>query len=249
MRVIFTSVPNWFLAPDFVINAFSFLILLFFFVLCIQNYRLNKNKGMLYLGTGFALIALAQLAMVLTKFGIYYDTSFTTYIGKVIIQSNIVQSTDTIYNISIFMNKIFTLLGLYVIYRLPEKKKVMDFVLVFYFLILALFRNSVTDYLFHITAFCLFLLLAYRYHLLYKENKFSNTKILFIAFGVLAISRLLLIISHIEAVTVIADVLELGSYITLLVLIIKILKHGTKKEPDGYNLGHAEHHPGERRKH
>lgn len=249
MRFLFASVPNWFLAPDFIINVFSCLILLFFLILCIKNYKLNKNKGMLYLGIGFALIALAQLAIILTKFGLYYNTSFTSYIGSMIVNYNIVESTDTVYNTSIFLNKILILLGLYIIYRLPEKKKVFDFILVFYFLILAVFKGAVTNYLFHLTAFALLLLISYHYYSVYKKNKFSNTRILFIAFSVLAVSRLLFIISHIEIVTVIADVLELGSYITLLVLIIKILKHGKEKEQDGYNLRHAEYNPGKRGKH
>ncbi|MDD5699745.1 MAG: hypothetical protein PHH00_00935 [Candidatus Nanoarchaeia archaeon] len=249
MRFILASVPNWFLAPDFLINAFSCLILLFFLILCIRNYRLDRNKGMLYLGTGFAFIALAQLAIVLTKFGLYYDTSFTSYIGSAIVHSEIIQSTDTLYNASIFLNKAFTLLGLYVIFRLPKKKQFFDIAIIAYFLVLSIFAGSLTAYLFHLTAFGLFGLIASRYYSVYRKNKFENTKILSVAFAILALSRLLLLLSHIEIVTVIADVLELGSYITLLVLIIKILKHGKEKEPDGYNLRHAEYHPGKRGKH
>ncbi len=249
MRFILASVPNWFLAPDFLINAFSFLILLIFFVLCVRNYKLNKNKGMMYLGAGFAFIALAQLALVLTKFGLYYDTSFTTSIGSMIVQYNIVESTDTIYNASIFLNKAFTLLGLYTIFRLPKKKRFFDFVLVLYFLVISIFGGNLTTYIFHLTTFGLFALISYRYYIVYRENRFKNTKILSIAFAILAISHLLLILSHIETITVIADILELASYITLLILIIRILKHGKEKEPDGYHIRHAKYRPRERGKH
>jgi hypothetical protein len=204
---------------------------------------------MMHLGTGFAFIALAQLAIILTKFGLYYDTSFTTSIGTAIVHYNIVSSVDTLYDISIFLNKALTLIGLYVIFRLPKKKKFFDFVLILYFLVLSIFAGDLTGYLFYLTTFGLFALISYRYYSVYRKNKFPNTKILFIAFGMLALGKLLLILSHIEIVTVIADVLELASYITLLVLIIRILKHGKEKEQDGYNLGHAKHTPRKRGKH
>ncbi|MCL5730152.1 MAG: hypothetical protein M1165_01120 [Candidatus Pacearchaeota archaeon] len=92
MRFTFISAPHWFLAPDFLINVFSFLILLTFFILCVRSYKLNKNKGILYLGIGFAFIAVAQLALLMTKFGLYYDTSVTTAIGNTIIEYHIVKS-------------------------------------------------------------------------------------------------------------------------------------------------------------
>ena len=249
MRFILTSVPNWFLAPDFLINAFSFLILLSFFILCIKNYKLNKNKAMLYLGIGFASIAFAQLAIVLTKFGLYYDTTFTSYIGNAIVQSNIIGSTDTLYKLSIFFNKAFTLFGLYVIFRLPKQKRFFDVVLVAYFIVLSLFATNLTALLFHLTTFGLFALISYRYFLVYRKNKFDNTRMLFLAFALLALGRLLLLLSHIEIITVISDILELASYSTLLVLIIKILNHDTKKEQDGYNLRHAKYPPRKRGKH
>ena len=249
MRFIFASLPNWFLAPDFLINAFSFLILLIFFILCIRNYRTNKNKSMMYLGVGFAFIAFAQLAIIPTKFGLYYDTTFTTYLGNLIVNSHIIQSTNVFYNISIFLNKALTLIGLYVIFRLPKKKQFFDFVLVIYFVLLAIFGGDLTANLFYLTTLGLFALISYRYYSVYRKNKFLNTKMLFIAFGLLALSKLLLIIPSLGIVGVLADSVELLSYIVLLVLIIKILRHDTKKEQDGHNLGYAKHTPRKRGKH
>ena len=123
MRFAFISAPSWFLAPDVVINVFSFLILLTFFILCIKSYKLNKNKGIFYLGVGFASIALGQLAITMTKFVLYYHTTVAGAIGNAIIKYNIVSSVNVVYNLSIFLNGLFTLIGLYVIYRLPQKEK------------------------------------------------------------------------------------------------------------------------------
>ncbi len=251
MNFSFISAPNWFLTPDFLINVFSFIVLITFLILCIRNYKLDKkNKGMLYLGVGFGFIAIAQLAILMTKFGLYYDTSFTTYIGTAIIKYSIVNSTNTIYKIAILFYKALTLIGLYVIYRLPKKNKsIKDLFLIIYFVLLSVLGSDLVNYLFRITAMSLFALLSYSYYSIYKKNKFANTVILSIAFAILALSQLLFMMSQINAIVVLADFFELVSYIILLVLIIRILKHGTKKEPDGYNLRHAEYHPRKRRKH
>lgn len=251
MSFAFLSVPNWFLTPDFFISAFSFLVLLVFLILCIRNYKLDKkNKIMLYLGIGFSFIALAQLAILTRKFGLYYDTILTTYIGNSIVNYNIINPTNLLYSIGIFLYKSFTLVGLYIISRLPEKKKsIKDIFLITYFVILSILSSDVVNSLFRITVMGLFALLSYNYYFLYKKNKFSNTLILSASFGVLALSQLLFMMSPINAIVVIADLLELASYITLLILIIRILKHGKKKEPDGYNLRHAKYHPRKRRKH
>jgi hypothetical protein len=205
---------------------------------------------MLYLGIGFAFIALAQLAILTRKFGLYYDTIFTTYIGNSIVRYNIVSSTDVIYEIGVFFYKVLTLVGLYTIYRLPEKKKsAKDVFLILYFIVLSVLSSDVVNYLFRITAMGLFALLSYNYYKIYKKNKFSNTIILSIAFAILSLTQLLFMMSQIDVINIIADCLELASYIMLLALIIRILKHGKKKEPDGYNLRHAKYHPRKRRKH
>jgi hypothetical protein len=248
MSFAFASAPDWFLAPDVLINAFSFLVLLAFFILCMRNYKINKNNGILYLGLGFALISVAQLAIVLTKFVIYYNTTFTTAIGNMIINYHIVRSTDTLYNLAFFFNRVLTLLGLYVIYRLPSKKKSLsDFILVSYFLILSAFVSDSMYYLFHATALILLIMLTYNYYSIYRKNHFSNTKILAIAFGILAISQLLPILSADSIINVVSNIIELVSYIILLVLIVR-LKYGKKTKSDGYYLRHAQYHPRARRR-
>jgi hypothetical protein len=243
------SVPDWFLTPDFLINVFSFLILTAFLILCIKNYKVNKNKKMLYLGIGFAFIALAQLAVLARKFGIYYSTDFTTSIGTTIIQYNVINSTDVLYHVGTFLYKSLSLVGLYIISRFPTKKKSLkDVFLVAYFIVLSILSSDVVGYLFRITAMGLFAYLSYNYYLLYKKNKFRNTLILSVAFVIMSVSQILFLIQT-YAISIIADLLQLGSYAILLILIIRILKHGNEKEPDGHNIGHAKHNPRKGRKH
>ena len=246
MKIVFA--PDWFLGMDVVIEAFSFIVLFIFSFLAIRNYKLNKNRSFLYLGAGFALIALAQLAAVMTKLVLYYDIGPSQAIGAAIITSQLVSSVDIFYSAGFFFQRFLTLSGLYIIYRLPRyKKSVGDYALIIYFILISALLSKGVFYLFHLTALVLLVLIFDNYHALYKKNKFVNTKILLIAFGMLALSQLIFILSNIEAMFVLGNVIELISYTILLILIVRILKYGKKKKPYGYNIRHAGNHPRKRR--
>lgn len=242
MKIVPT--PDWFLGKDVIIETFSFIVLFIFSFLAIKNYKMNKNRSFLYLGAGFALIALAQLAAVMTKLVLYYDIGPSQAIGIAIITSQLVSSVDIFYSAGFFFQRFLTLAGLYIIYRLPRhKKSVGDYVLVLYFVLISALLSKGVFYLFHLTALVLLILIFDNYHALYKKNKFVNTKILLIAFGMLALSQLIFILSNIEIMFVLGNIIELISYTVLLILIVRILKYGKKKKSYGYNIGHAGDNP------
>lgn len=233
MRFVFT--PDWFLGQDVLINLFSFLILLLFFLFSMKNYQLSKNKKLLYLGIGFLLVALAEFSVVLTKFAIFYDTNFTQSIGAMIVTYEIVKSVDWVYFLSFFFSRFFTLLGFYIIYRLPLKKISGDFALVIYFILVTSFLFHSFYYLYHLTAL-IFLLLGTRiYFKIYRKNKSRNTRIFVAALSLLGVSQIMFILSKISYMYVAAQVVQLISYITLLVLIMRISKNGKTKQ-NQYNL-------------
>jgi len=236
----FVSIPDWFLGKDVLIEGFSFIVLFIFSFLSIKNYKLNKNRNFLYLGVGFGLIALAQLATIVTKLVLYYDFGPSQAIGAAIITSQLVSSVDIFYSAGFFFHRLFTLLGFYIIYRLPrQKKSILDYFVVIYFIIISALLDKGVFYLFHLTALVLLILIFDNYHALYKENKFVNTKILLIAFGILALSQLIFILSNIEIMFVLGNIVELISYIILLIIIIRILKYGKKKKQNGHNIRHV----------
>lgn len=240
MSLVFT--PNWFINGDILIEFFSFIVLSVFFILCFKNYQLNKNKRILNLGLGFGFIAIAQLSLAITKLVLFYDISIIESIGKFIINSGIVKSIDSLYNVSFFFHRILTLLGFYIIYRLPTKRKfASDFVLAIYFIILSAILGNEFYYLFNITALILLVLITHNYYFIYKKNRFANTKVLVLAFGMLAFSQFLLIFSKIEKIYVAGNIIGLVSYVTLLFLILRILKHGKKKKPHGHHFRHVRH--------
>ena len=249
VKIVLT--PEWFVGVDVVIEFFSLIVLLFVVILAINNYRKNReNRNLLYLGLGFTLITLAQLASVLTKLILYYDIGPTAAIGQAIVSSNFVSSVDIFYYIGFFFFKFLTLLGFYVIYRLPrDRKSVMDYVIVIYFVIISAIIQQSLYYIFHITAFIMMIAIVEKYYLVYKENKFINTKILVIAFLWLALSQLIFALSSVDILFAVANIIELISYITLLFLIIRILQYGTEKKSYGNNIRYAGNYSGQKRRH
>lgn len=238
MRFVFT--PDWFLGNDVLIEGFSFMVLLIFSILAIRNYLLSKNRKFLHLGTGFGLIGLAQLATVLTKLVLYYDFGPSQQIGAAIIASQVFNSVDIFYNLGFFFHKFLTLAGLYVIYRLPRtKKSAWDIVVGIYFIMVSVVMMGNFYYLFHLTALVILIMIGRNYYKLYQKNKFKNTIILWFAFCVLALSQLIYILSPLETMYVLANILELITYIVLLILVALILYYGKKKKPNGHNLRHV----------
>lgn len=229
MKIVLT--PDWFLGSDVLIEIISFVVLGLFIYFCIKNYRLFKKKSFLYLGLGFSLIALAEASTILTKLVLFYDSSFTQTIGRAVITYAVTSSVDIFYYIGFFFHKFLTLSGLYIIYKIPMKKGfASDFFLGLYFLIIAALFSHGIYYLFHLTAFILLVMIMINYHEIYKKNKSSNTWLLVVAFGGLALSQFIAILSNLHVLYVVAQVLQLASYLILLVLIMRILKYGKKKK-------------------
>ncbi|MDP3992567.1 MAG: hypothetical protein Q8P79_03630 [Nanoarchaeota archaeon] len=240
--------PDWFIGKDVIIEFFSLVVLIIFAVLAYRYYNLNKNRNILYLGTGFGLIALAQLATILTKLVLYYDFGPTTQIGEAIITSNLVSSVDLFYYAGFFFSGFLTLLGLYIIYRLPrQRKSVGDYLIVLYFALISSLLSREIFYIYHLTALFILVLTVEKFSWIYKKNKFFNTKILMMAFGLLALSQLIFVLSTVDILFVLGNVVELISYTIFLALIIRIWKYGKEKKPYGNNIRYVGDSSGKRR--
>lgn len=243
--------PDWFLGQDVLIDLFSFLVLLAFTFITVKYYKLNKRKReFLYLGVGFGLIALAQLAAVVTKLVLYYDFGPSQQIGAAIITSQVLSSVNVFYYAGFFFQRFLTLSGLYILFRLPRNKKsAWDYVIGGYFIVISLLLINEIAYLYHLTALFILFMISRKYNEVYRKNKFLNTKILMVAFGILAISQVLFLFSISGSLYVVGNIVELISYAILLGLIIRIRKYGKKKKSHGNNLGHVGNNSGKKRKH
>ncbi len=238
VKIVLT--PEWFVGKDIMIELFSLIVLIIFVALAYKYYRVNRNRKILYLGVGFGLIALAQLATILTKLPLYYDFGPARQIGEAIVTSQLANSVDFFYYIGFFFHRFLTLLGFYMIYRLPrERKSIGDYMAVLYFILISSFLSREIFYIFHLTVLFILILTVEKYVRIYKENHLFNTKILIMAFSLLALSQLIFVLSNIDIVFAAANTIELIGYSIFLALIIRILKHGKKKKPYGDNIRYA----------
>ena len=227
MKIVFT--PDWFLNNDILINVVSFLVLATFFILALKSYNLSKKKSILYLGIGFLLIAIGELSTILTKIVLYYDTTVTREIGQAVITYQIVRTVDIFYYIGFFFNRLFTLFGLYLIYKTPTRKELSgEFLLILYLLFITALLSQAFFYVYHLTALLLLVMIIRHYYKGYKKEKLSNMMILVAAFSLLALSQVLFFFSKIGYFYVFAQSMQLISYAILFALVIKILKNGKK---------------------
>lgn len=228
--VEFLISPTWFTSFDVLIELFSFIVLAGFFILCIRNYKLNKNENTLKLGIGFLLIAVAEIALIFTKFVIYYDAFLTQNIQGFVFVYHAIKQSLIISQIGLFLHKFFTLLGLYIIYKANLKKwKSIDFAVGVYFVLVSALLGLHSECIFHITAIILLSLIIINYKRIYKKNKLENTKMLITTFSILIASQVFFILP-IEFFYIMGQVLQLAVYILLFWLILKI-NYGKKKKP------------------
>jgi len=234
MKIVFT--PDWFLNNDVLIGVVSFMVLFLFFLFTVKSYNLSKKRSILYLGFGFLLIALGELSTILTKLVLYYDTSITQEIGRAVVTSQVINTVDIFYYAGFFFNRFLTLLGLYAIYMIPAKKKLTSqFFLTGYLILIVSLLSHNVYYIYHLTALVLLILIINNYYNIYLREKITNTKILIIAFSLLAISQGIFLLSKLNSFYVTGQSIQLASYITLFGLIIKILKNGKEKKQNRNN--------------
>jgi|TARA_Y100000310_G_scaffold102337_1_gene100522 hypothetical protein len=197
---------------------------------------MSNKKGIFYLGAGFLLIAIGELSTILTKLVLYYDTNVTQDIGRIVISSQVVQSVDVFYNVGFFFNRFLTLLGLYVIYKLPSTRRLSaELFLTMYLIFIVALLSHTLHYLYNLTALILLVLIIHNYYNIYKKDKLANTKILISAFVLLSLSQILFILSKLNYFYVGAQSIQLVSYIILLGLIMKIIKNGKEKKQSRHN--------------
>ena len=247
MKIVPT--PEWFIGKDILIEFFSFFVLAIFFILAFKSYKLNKSRRLFHLGAGFGLVALAQLASIITKLVLYYDIGPSQEIGQAIISSGALSSVDIFYYIGFFLHRFLTLAGFFIIYKIPREKSGADYILIMYFIFLSALLSNEFYYLFHLTAFFILGFIVKDYYQIYKKNKFENTKNIMIAFSILALAQIIYLVSKIPVFFAVANTIELISYAILLAVIVRILKNGKKKKPYGDNLGYAGSNSRKRKRH
>ena len=237
MKIVFT--PDWFLGSDVSIEIFSFLILFIISILAFRNYKLSEKKSTLHLGLGFLFIAIAGFASVIAKFPIYYDFGIVKEIGNAVVNYDIVRTVDVFYYICFFFSRFFTLLGLYVLYKLPLERISGEFFLYVYFITIISILSQPFYYVHHFTALLLIIFIINKYYKIYLKEKAGNTKILVLAFAILGLAQVVFLFSKLAFIYAVGQMIQLIAYIALLMLIIRIVQDGKKEKPSGNHSRHA----------
>ncbi len=188
---------------------------------------------------GFLLIALAELSNILTKIPLYYHTQIISNIGTAIISYDIVKTVDIFYYIGFFFDRILTLFGFYIMYKLPLERVSGEFFLNLYLIVIVSLMSQSYYYVYHLTALILLIFLVNKYYKIYRKDGVANTGILVMAFVLLGLSQTVFLFSKLNYIYVTGQLMQLASYIILLVLIVKIVKDGKKKKPSGDYPRHA----------
>ena len=223
---------DWFQFPSLVIDLFSFIVLFLIGLVSLKYYKLNKNKKSLYLSVSFLFIALSFMFKLLTNASLFYD--------KLINPTNtqiIVQTLQTIRTYNIFSNLTFTvfaflnLIGLYLLYKLYQGKQTYSNVLLMgYFILISTYFSNSNYYIFHLTSFIFLVAISSFYWKQYSENKFINTKLLAYSFSIIAASQIFFIFTTFGKLFYLTgEIIQLGGYALLLLIITHIQKNGKKK--------------------
>jgi hypothetical protein len=143
-----------------------------------------------------------------------------------IVTYNIIKSVDIFYDMGFFLYKLLTLAGLYILYRFPLKKLATgDVLLAIFFLIISSLAGQQIFHIFHIAVIILLALIVNNFYATYKKNHLENTKILIISLSILTLSHIMFMLSLKGIMYALAQIMQLVSYVILLVIIIKILKN------------------------
>ena len=239
VSMVDTFSPAWFYGKDLIFDAISTIVLFLISYFSFRCYRIAKEKKThLYLSISFLMMALAFIAKIIVNYGLYF-MNIGQYAANIIqlTQPRLWSSTAP-YTLGVLVFRMFTLFGLYLLYRISEKKGISwsDHAVMVYLIAILVYFTQNLYYVFHATALVLLCFIVYNYMKLYLKNKNINTKTLAVSFGLLALSHAIFFFMRFDfRLYVIAEAIQLIAFIILLVMFIMVLNHGKKKKQARHN--------------
>lgn len=228
VQVVFS--PKWFWGKDIFIDSIAVLVLILIAVFATKYYRIKKSRKYLYLALSFYLIALSFFSKILINFTIYYQVLHTKMIGSIEYTQVILKSSELLAVSGLFFYRLFTLLGLFVLYSIYEKQSKANIVLMAYFIVISIFFSKEEYYIFYLTSLIFLGIISNRYYQNYKNNKEKTSGMLAVSFYIIALSQIFfMFVNFSKYFYVGGEVIQLIGYIALLVTFITVLKHGREK--------------------
>lgn len=228
VKVVFS--PKWFWGKDIFIDAVALLVLLSIAVFATRYYRIKKSRNYLYLAISFYLIALSFFSKILINFTIYYQVLHTQMIGSIEYTQVILKSSEVLAVSGLFLYRLFTLLGFFVLYSIYEKQSKANVILMIYFIVISIFFSKEEYYIFYLTSFILLGVISNRYYQNYRKNRKKTSGMLAASFSVIALSQVFfMFVNFTKHFYVVGELIQLIGYTILLVAFVTVLKHGREK--------------------
>lgn len=229
--VQFVYSPAWFYNIDIVIDLVSVFViaLLAFFSFRYSRFD-RRNRRYLYFAVSFAFLAFSFLARILTNFTIYNDAVHMERVGNILIAYHQVVSSNLPFFSGFFMYRLLSLLGLFLLFSVYERRQSasVGFLVIYLILVSAFFSSSVY-YVFHITALVLLMLIILQLVSRYCSGRNALTAWLAASFSVIALSNLLFVFVAFNSVFyVAAESVQLFGYFILLCMFVRVLLRGKK---------------------
>jgi hypothetical protein len=219
---------EWFQFPSLVIDLFSFIVLLLISAVSLKYYKLNKNKKSLYLSISFSFIAISFLFKLLTNAALFYDKFVTPSNAQIIIQT--IRDYNIFSNLTFTIFAFFSLIGLYLLYKLYQGKQTYSNILLMsYFILISTYFSKSNYYIFHLTSLIFLISISSFYWKQYSKNNFINTKLLAYSFSIITTSQIFFIFTTFGKLFYLTgEIVQLGGYALLLLIITHIQKNGKK---------------------
>lgn len=231
VQVVFS--PKWFWGKDIIIDSIALLVLLLIAIFATKYYRIKKSKNYLYLALSFYLIALSFFSKILINFTIYYQVLHTQVIGSIEYTQVILKSSEILAISGLFFYRLFTLLGLFLLYSIYEKQSKANIILMAYFMTISIFFSKEEYYIFYLTTFIFFGIISNRYYQNYRKNKEKTSGMLAASLSAITLSQVFFMSVKIAKYFYVAgEIIQLIGYIALLITFIMVLKHGREKDKD-----------------
>jgi hypothetical protein len=223
----FVSSPPGFFGKDIAIDAASSIVSLMISYFSFKYFLLDKkNKKQLLATLGFFLLGISFIAKIMTT--LVLNDLFTYPLHFVLFGIDFGLSYHVFSAMGFLTHAFMTLLGFYLLYALTSKEKLsMNYIMIGYLLFISTYFSRFNYAVFYLTALMFVASLSRRYYLSYKENKYRNTMLLSISFGVISLSQILFIFTILKSreLYVAAEILQLVGYLGLLYTFLMVLKN------------------------
>lgn len=230
MQLVFT--PRWFYGEDIAIDLISALVSFLIAFFCVKYYRINKNKNYLWLVTSFIVLGLSFLFKLATNFSLYHLVYTTKQIGDFTLTYQSLITSNTIFNYGFLFYRVFTLIGLFILYEIYQKEhSKSNIFLIISLILIATYFGISAYYIFHLISLILLILISLQYCKNYYKSRNITTKLLACSFVIITLSQFFFIFTKVNPMFyVTAEIIQFVGYVILLITFILVLKYGKKKK-------------------